>query len=97
MPTPPTPDAGQPDKPERPEEPSLHIFVNRRKFDSGDGVKPRMSGAEIAALVAVPRDIAVVKLDHGGQLTEIGIDQVVEIRNGQHYLVTRKVVEGGCE
>ena len=24
-------------------------------------------------------------------------DQVVEIRNGQHYLVTRKVVEGGCE
>ena len=30
--------------------PHLHIFVNRRRFEEGDGVKPSMTGAEIAAI-----------------------------------------------
>lgn len=73
----------------------LHIFVNRRKFEEGDGVRPQMTGAQIAALVGVPADNAVVRFDSGPDKREIGIHEVVKIKNGEHFLVTRKVVEGG--
>ena len=43
--------------------PHLHIFVNRRKFEEGDGVTPEMTGAQIAALVEVPADNAVINVD----------------------------------
>ena len=74
----------------------LHIFVNRRKFDEGDGVKPEMTGASIAALVDVPSENAVIRWDsgaHKGQ--EIPVQESIRIENGAHFLVTRKVVEGG--
>jgi hypothetical protein len=54
-----------------------------------------MTGAQIAALVGVPADNAVVRFDNGPDKKEIGIDEVVTIKNGEHFLVTRKVVEGG--
>jgi hypothetical protein len=73
----------------------LHIFVNRRKFEEGDGVKPQMTGAEIAALVDVSADNAVVRIDTGPDKGEITSNQSVKIKNGDHFLVTRKVVEGG--
>src|SRR5207249_12079050 len=73
----------------------LHIFVNRRKFEEGDGVRPQMTGAQIAVLVGVPADNAVVRLDSGPNKREIGIDEAMKIKNGEHFLVTRKVVEGG--
>lgn len=72
----------------------LHIFVNRRKFEEGDGVLPEMTGAQIAALVGVPADNAVVREESPNKL-EIGINEVVHIKNGEHFLVTRKIVEGG--
>jgi len=75
----------------------LHIFVNRRKFEKGDGVRPQMTGAQIAALVGVPADNAVVRFDTGPDKREIGIDEAVNVKNGDHFLVTRKVVEGGHE
>jgi multiubiquitin len=75
----------------------LHVFVNRRRFDEGDGVKPEMTGREIAALVETPADNAVIRFDSGPDKREIGIDEKVPIKNGQHFLVTRKVVEGGYE
>jgi hypothetical protein len=75
----------------------LHIFVNRRKFEEGDGVREEMTGAQIAALVGVPADNAVVRLDSGPDKREIETNEVVHIKNGQHFLVTRKVVEGGHE
>lgn len=75
----------------------LHIFVNRRKFEEGDGVKPEMTGAQIAALVEVPRENAVVRYDKGHEQKEIGLDETVHVKNGDHFLVTRKVVEGGHE
>lgn len=75
----------------------LHIFVNRRKFEEGDGVKPKMTGAEIAALVEVPADNAVVRLESGPDRREIGINETIQIQNGMHFLVTRRVVEGGHE
>jgi Multiubiquitin len=76
---------------------SLHVFVNRRKFEAGDGVRERMTGAEIAALVGVPADNAVVRFDSGHDKREIGINEVVHVKNGEHFLVTRKHVEGGHE
>jgi hypothetical protein len=72
----------------------LHIFVNRRKFEEGDGVRPEMKGKEIAALVGVPADNAVIR-EESPEKREIGIDEVIHIKNGEHFLVTRKTVEGG--
>jgi len=72
----------------------LHIFVNRKKFEEGDGVRREMTGKEIAALVGVPADNAVVR-EESPEKREIGIDEVVHIKNGEHFLVTRKIVEGG--
>lgn len=77
-------------------QPTLHIFVNRRKFETGDGVREAMSGAQIAALVDVPADNAVVRRDSGPDKGEIGINETVHIKNGDQFLVTRKVVEGGA-
>jgi hypothetical protein len=72
----------------------LHIFVNRRKFDRGDGVKKEMTGAEIAALVGVPPENAVIREEEPDK-REVGVNETVHIKNGEHFLVTRKVVEGG--
>jgi hypothetical protein len=82
---------------EEKEKEHLHIFVNRRKFEEGDGVRPEMTGAEIAALVDVPPDNAVVRLETGGEPRVIAVTEKIHINNGMHFLVTRKVVEGGNE
>ena len=72
----------------------LHIFVNRKKFEEGDGVRHEMTGEQIAALVGVPADNAVVR-EESPEKREIGIHEKVHIKNGEHFLVTRKIVEGG--
>jgi hypothetical protein len=80
------------------EKEGLHIFVNRRKFEEGDGVRPEMTGAQIAVLVGVPAENAVVRIDSGPDKgKQIGKDEVVHVKNGEHFLVTRQVVEGGNE
>lgn len=73
----------------------LIIYVNRRKFDEGDGVKPRMTGGDIALLVDVPPGNAVVRLDRDRDKREVGEKEEVEIKHDDHFLVTRRVVEGG--
>ena len=73
----------------------LFIFVNRRKFTKAEGVKHTMTGAEIAALVTVPADKAVIKREHEGHATEIGVGEAVTLCDGEQFLVTRKTVEGG--
>ena len=73
----------------------LIIYVNRHRFGEGDGVKPRMTGGEIALLVDVPPENAVVRLDKRGDKREIGQNEEIEIKHDDHFLVTRKVVEGG--
>ena len=74
-----------------------YIFVNRRKFEEGDGVQPEMTGEQIAALVGVPPDNAVVRLEDRSGSVEIPINKKVPIKSGMHFLVTRKTVEGGHE
>lgn len=80
---------------EKQESKQLHIFVNRRKFGVSDGVKPEMTGGEIAALVGVPENQAVIRRDSGPDKREIGVNETIHIENGEHFLVTRKIVEGG--
>lgn len=75
----------------------LHIFVNRRKFEEGDGVKATMTGEQIAALIDVPSANAVIRLESGPSQRDIGVTETIEIKNGMQFLVTRKVVEGGNE
>lgn len=75
----------------------LHIFVNRRKFEEGDGVKLIMTGAEIAALVGVQPDNAVIRRETSNEPVEVAITDKVEIKGVLHFLVTRKTVEGGHE
>ena len=73
----------------------LHIFVNRRKFEEGDGVASEMTGGQIAALLEVPTENAVIRRDSGPDKGEIGPTEIVAIKNGDHFLVTRKIVEAG--
>jgi len=86
----------------------LHIFVNRRKFEEGDGVRSEMTGRQIAALVNVPAENAIVRVESvpsGGEVgvvvetspepSEVGVDTVINIVTGMHFLVTRRIVEGG--
>ena len=75
----------------------LHIFVNRRKFEEGDGVKPIMTGADIAGLIKIQPDNAVIRLETSGGPVKIAFDEKVEIKGDLHFLVTRKTVEGGHE
>jgi hypothetical protein len=74
----------------------LHIFVNGIKYDD-DRVKPQMTGAEIAALADVTAGQARIRYDTGpnhGQ--EIAIDQTIDIHQADHFIVTRKEVQGGA-
>jgi hypothetical protein len=74
----------------------LFIFVNRRRFDEGDGVLAEMTGAQIAALVAVPPENAVVRREIAGHDgPEISLTEPLEIHAGDRFFVTRKIVEGG--
>ena len=75
---------------------SLHIFVNRKKFETGDGVKPEMTGAEIANLVKAPPDNSVIRYAAGPQKDEeIGAQQTIPVKMGGHFTVTRRTVDGG--
>jgi multiubiquitin len=82
---------------EEKEKERLHIFVNGRKFEGSNGVKPEMTGGEIAALVDVPPDNAAIKLETSGEPREIPVTEKIHIKNGMQFLVTRKIVEGGNE
>src|SRR5688572_20291890 len=75
----------------------IHVFVNRRKFEESDGVLPEMTGRQIADLVGVPADVAVIRRGNNANAPEVGIDEVLKLKNAEHFLVTRKVVEGGYE
>ena len=73
----------------------LEIYVNRRKFQSGDGVKPEMTGGELAALINVPEDNAVVKLETRQGRIDIPVNDKVQIKSGMEFLITRRTVDGG--
>lgn len=75
----------------------LYIIVNRRRFEEGDGVKHIMTGDEIAKLVGVQPDNAVVRQETPDGPRPLAPDKEVEIKGGESFIVTRKTVEGGYE
>jgi len=75
----------------------LVIFVNgKRKTSEEDGVTNPMSVNAIARLAGLTGDTAVVRRRQGedGPVGE-PLTGEVEIKNGDHFVVTRKTVEGG--
>lgn len=74
----------------------LVIFVNRKKKTQADGVKPEMTVNEIAALVGLTAETATVQQEEHGKAGP-PLSGTVDVHNGDHFLVTRKTVEGGHE
>jgi len=77
---------------------NLVIFVNgKKKTAEQDGVTDPMSVDAIARLAGLTGDTAVVRRRQG-ESGPVGdpLSGQVAIKNGDHFVVTRKNVEGGC-
>ena len=75
----------------------LKIIVNKKRFGVEDGVKPEMTGAEIAALVSSkPNETKVFHRTTMGRV-EIGLCKSHKIGNCDEFDVIRKNVQGGFE
>jgi hypothetical protein len=80
----------------KPDDPkSLHITINRRAFTDADGVQSSMTGAQLAALVDVPAENAVIRLENGPNPRPIEVTETISIQNGNKFAITRKTVQGG--
>lgn len=75
----------------------LHIFVNRQPFNNPPDrrVNSKMTGGEIAVLVDVAPDNAIVRRGKDGTGGEVGVNETVSVEFGDHFVVTRKHVDGG--
>ncbi len=75
----------------------LVIFVNgKKKTSEEDGVTDPMSVDAIAQLAGLTADTAVVRRRQGeGGPVGDPLTGEVEIKNGDHFVVTRRTVEGG--
>ena len=72
----------------------LEIIVNKKRFGAKEGVKPKMSGREIASLVSpTPDRTDVYKISGGRQ--QIPLDTVVEVVDCEEFEVIRRDVSGG--
>jgi hypothetical protein len=67
----------------KPEAADLSVTVNGKVFGAADGVKARMTGEEIAALVGLP---AEARVRQTGAVTR-QITDAVEIANGAEFNV----------
>jgi hypothetical protein len=75
----------------------LTIIVNKKLFTPADGVKPSMTGREIAALVSKrPEETEVTKVV-AGDAQKVALDQTLCIANGDEFEVIRCNVRGGYE
>jgi hypothetical protein len=76
----------------------LVIFVNgKKKTSTDDGVTNPMTVDAIARLAGLTGDTAVVR-ERKGEDGPVGepLSGSVPIKNGEHFVVTRRNVEGGC-
>jgi len=75
----------------------LTITVNKQTFGEADGVKERMTGREIAALVSPQPDKTEVTRHKGKERIPVGLDETVEIKGCEEFSVIRTNVVGGFE
>lgn len=75
----------------------LVIFVNGKRKTEKNGVTNPMSVNAIAALAGLTADTATVRREQG-ESGKAGdpLTGEVAIKNGDHFLVTRNSVKGGC-
>lgn len=74
----------------------LTIIVNKKKFNWTEGVKPKMTGLEIAALVYdKPENTVVSQINKDGTETEIPLGNTVKIHDCDEFKVIRKDVNAG--
>jgi hypothetical protein len=74
----------------------IHIFVNGKKKTEEDGVKEQMTVDEIARLVGLTPANSTVRHEQG-ESGKVGdpLTGTVQIKDGDHFTVTRNNVEGG--
>lgn len=75
----------------------LTIIVNKQTFGEADGVKPQMTGREIASLVSPDPSQTEVTHIKGKERTKVGLDEKVDIYNCEEFCVIRTNVKGGFE
>jgi hypothetical protein len=73
------------------------IIVNSKPFTETDGVKRRMTGRQIAALVSDNPDCAEVFLLEKGEPKLVPLDKEIQIKNCDEFRVIRNNVCGGFE
>jgi len=75
----------------------LTIFVNGKKKTEEDGVGGSMTVDAIARLAGLTGETATVRRELG-ESGKAGdpLTGLIEVKNGDHFLVTRNGVKGGC-
>lgn len=76
---------------------ALSIIVNRKRFSETDGVKKRMTGRQIAALVCENPDATEVFKIKDGQSDPVPLDKEIAIHDCDEFRVIRNNVAGGFE
>src|SRR5205814_8057779 len=66
----------------------------RKKFE--DGITPRMTADAVARLIGLTADTSVVRIQTGEKAGP-PLDGEIDIKEGEHFIVTRKNVEGGFD
>jgi hypothetical protein len=76
---------------------NITIHVNGKKKTEADGVKEQMTVNEIAGLVGLTAANSTVRREQG-ESGKVGdpLSGTVEVKNGDHFTVTRNNVEGGA-
>ena len=75
----------------------LKIVVNSKPFTETDGVKKRMTGRQIAALVSDNPDCTEVFLLEKGKPKPVPLDQEIQVKDCDEFRVIRSNVCGGFE
>jgi len=75
---------------------TLEITINRKRFSPADGVKKMMTPAELADLIDIPAQMAIVEREISrGEYSAVPADMLIEIEDRMHFLITRHFVMGG--
>lgn len=78
-------------------EKGLAIIVNKQTFTEADGVKPEMTGREIASLVSPNPNQTEVTRVKGKERIKVGLDEKIKIHDCEEFCVIRTNVKGGFE